>query len=84
MRKTNANRGIVRDPEIMVGKPTIAGTRITVELILRRLAEGLTIVEITDDYPHLSVDQVRAAIDYAANAVSVTKPRQAHVSARDF
>jgi uncharacterized protein (DUF433 family) len=56
---------IIADPRIMMGKPVIEGTRITVELILTRLAEGRSVVEIVAEYPHLTEEQVRAAIDYA-------------------
>lgn len=54
------------DPAVMVGKPCIAGTRITVELVLIRFAEGYTLPEILEDYPHLTADGVRAALEYAA------------------
>lgn len=54
------------DPAVMVGKPCIAGTRITVELIVLRFAEGYTQAEILEDYPHLTADGVRAALEYAA------------------
>jgi uncharacterized protein (DUF433 family) len=56
---------IVADPRIMEGKPVIEGTRITVELILTRLAEGLTVADIVQEYPHLTAAQVTAAIEYA-------------------
>lgn len=55
------------DPAIMMGKPVIAGTRITVELILDKLAAGESIEQILDDYPHLTADAIRAAIGYAAD-----------------
>lgn len=54
----------------MMGKPTIAGTRITVELIVRKLAGGFTIDDILGMYPHLSREQVLAALDYAANLIA--------------
>jgi len=47
---------------IMMGKPVIRGTRITVELILRRLADGATDVELLEDYPHLTTEDIRAAV----------------------
>jgi len=56
---------IVSDPGIMMGKPVIEGTRITVELILTRLGEGRTVDDIVAEYPHLTREQVVAAIDYA-------------------
>jgi uncharacterized protein (DUF433 family) len=56
---------IITDPGIMMGKPVIEGTRITVELILTRLAEGRTVDDILAEYPHLTREQVTAAIEYA-------------------
>lgn len=56
---------IVIDPKIMVGKPIIKGTRITVEQVLKLLAQGVTIEEILEDYPHLARRDVLAAIAYA-------------------
>jgi uncharacterized protein (DUF433 family) len=56
---------IIADPEVMMGKPVIEGTRITVELILTRLSEGRSVADILAEYPHLTQAQVRAAIDYA-------------------
>ncbi|MCX8183626.1 MAG: DUF433 domain-containing protein [Crenarchaeota archaeon] len=57
---------IVVDPKIMVGKPIIRGTRITVEHILRLLAQGLTFEDILEDYPHLTKEDIAAALLYAA------------------
>ena len=61
---------IVIHPEIMMGKPVIRGTRITVELILRRLAEGATGPELLEDYPHLITEDIRAAVAYGAASVA--------------
>ena len=58
------------DPEIMLGKPVIRGTRITVELILRDLAEGGTEQDILAAYPHLTAEDIKAAIAYAADTVA--------------
>lgn len=58
------------DPRVMLGKPVIRGTRITVELILRKLSEGATEQELLEAYPHLEREDVRAAIAYAADTVS--------------
>lgn len=60
---------IVQDPEILVGKPTIKGTRIAVDLVLRRLAGGWTYAEILESYPRLTEDDIRAALAYAADAL---------------
>jgi len=56
---------IVVDPNIMVGKPVIRGTRIPVELILEKLAQNLSVDDILEDYPRLSHDDIRACIEYA-------------------
>lgn len=64
---------IVRDPAIMVGKPVIRGTRITVELILRQLSIGWSPAEIIEGYPGLTEDDIRAAQAYAADLVADSK-----------
>ena len=56
---------IEQDPKIMVGKPVIRGTRITVELILDKIAADVSIDEILTDYPHLSREDVLASVAYA-------------------
>ena len=58
------------NPVVMLGKPVIRGTRITVELILRKLAEGATEAELLEDYPHLKPEDLRAAIAYGAASVA--------------
>jgi uncharacterized protein (DUF433 family) len=58
------------DPAIMMGKPVIRGTRITVELILRKLAEGASEDELLDDYPHITRGDIRAAMAYGAASVA--------------
>lgn len=55
------------NPQVCHGKPCIQGTRIMVSVILDNLAEGLTEKEIVDDYPPLTIADVRASIAYAAN-----------------
>ena len=60
---------IVSNPEILGGKPVISGTRISVELILDRIASGMSVKEILKDYPHLKTNQIQAAIAYARNLV---------------
>lgn len=54
------------DPKVCAGKPCIRGTRIYIAIILDGLAEGLTPAEIIDHYPQLSLDDIRAALAYAA------------------
>ena len=55
------------NPKVMLGKPVIRGTRITVELILRKLAEGATEEDLLDAYPRLTREDIKAAIDYAGD-----------------
>lgn len=55
---------------VMLGKPVIRGTRIPVELLLRKLAEGATIEELLDAYPRLTAEDVRAALAYAADTIA--------------
>lgn len=66
---------IVTDPKILLGKPTIEGTRIAVELILNLIEHGQTIPEIMDDYD-LTEDQIKAAIKYARRSVQKEYPLQ--------
>jgi uncharacterized protein (DUF433 family) len=58
------------DPKVMLGKPVIRGTRITVELILRKLSEGANDKELLEAYPNLTNEDIQAAIRYAADTVS--------------
>lgn len=58
---------VVIDPEIMMGKPVIAGTRIPVEAILRDLGAGLTPEELLRAYPQLTLDDIHAAQAWAAD-----------------
>ncbi|MBK8632457.1 MAG: DUF433 domain-containing protein [Saprospiraceae bacterium] len=51
---------ITRDPKILLGKPIIKGTRISVELILRKLASGYTVEQVLSNYPHLTIEQIQA------------------------
>ena len=60
---------ITSDPKIMMGKPTIAGTRITVELILEKLAAGESVEQILSEHPRLTAEGVRAAIAFAAEVL---------------
>jgi len=58
------------DPAIMMGKPVIRGTRITVELILRKLSEGASEDQLLDDYPHITREDIRSAVAYGAASVA--------------
>lgn len=55
---------------VMLGKPVVRGTRVPVELILRKLSEGATSSELLDAYPRLSLEDIQACLAYAADAVA--------------
>jgi len=61
---------IVTDPEIMLGKPIIKGTRITVEFILKNLSEGATKEQLLEDYPHLTEEDILSVLAYSADLVA--------------
>lgn len=73
-RKPNPLDRIERNPDIMVGKPVIRGTRITVDLILEKLAADIPIEGILEDYPHLTREDVLAAVAYARSLLP-SEPR---------
>ena len=58
---------ISQNPKVMVGKPVIRGTRITVELVLRKLGDGWSVETLLEQYPHLTRDDVLAAQAFAAD-----------------
>jgi len=58
---------ISADPSVMMGKPCIKGTRITVELILRKLGAGRSLADLLEAYPKLTEEDVRAALAFAAD-----------------
>ena len=60
---------IVMDPEIMVGKPVVKGTRIPVELVLAHMAENLDLQDLFEAYPGLTIDVMKACLQYAHVAV---------------
>ena len=68
---------IQSDPAVMMGKPVIAGTRITVELILEKLAAGETVEQILEAHPRLTRESVSAALAYAAQALRDLPPKKA-------
>ena len=59
---------IQSDPTVMMGKPVVAGTRITVEFILEKLSAGETIDQILEAHPRLTREGALAALDFAAQA----------------
>lgn len=58
------------NPKIMLGKPVIRGSRITVELILRKISEGADETALLQAYPHLTREDIRAAVRYAAEMLA--------------
>ncbi len=60
---------ISSDPKIMMGKPTVTGTRITVELILEKLAAGETVDQLLSEHPRLTAEAIRAAMAFAAEVL---------------
>jgi uncharacterized protein (DUF433 family) len=60
---------IVSDPAVMMGKPVVAGTRITVELILEKLAAGASVEQLLDSHPRLTREAVQEALAFAARAL---------------
>jgi len=60
---------IISDPKIMMGKPVIAGTRITVEMILEKLSAGETVEQILQAHPRLTNEAIRASLAFAAQAL---------------
>ncbi|CAG0964651.1 MAG: hypothetical protein MPEBLZ_02570 [Candidatus Methanoperedens nitroreducens] len=60
---------IISDPKIMMGKPVIAGTRITVEMILEKLSAGETVEQILEAHPRLTNEAIRASLAFAAQAL---------------
>ena len=61
---------IESNPDILLGKPVIKGTRIGVELIIQKLSEGATNKELLEAYPTLTVDNIFAALAYASKVIS--------------
>ncbi|MDA8272850.1 MAG: DUF433 domain-containing protein [Deltaproteobacteria bacterium] len=67
--ETNYKDKIESNPDIMLGKPVIKGTRITVELILKRLSEGASMGEILEGYPNITKDDIFACLSYSADII---------------
>ena len=65
----NWQKYIVLNPEIQSGKPVISGTRITVELIIEKLAEGESIDQILESHPHLDRNSIFACLSFAADSL---------------
>jgi len=58
------------NPKVMMGKPVIRGTRIPVELILRKISEGASEADLLEAYPKLTPEDIQAAIRYAADTLA--------------
>jgi uncharacterized protein (DUF433 family) len=67
--KKNKEKLIVSNPDVMMGKPTVAGTRITVELILEKLSAGESEEDLLESHPRLTRDAIHAALAFAAEAL---------------
>jgi len=65
----NMRQRIAINPKIMTGKPVIAGTRIPVELILKKLTQNMDIKEILRDYPRLTKEDIKAVLQYATETI---------------
>jgi uncharacterized protein (DUF433 family) len=61
---------IERDPSVLAGKPVIRGTRISVDLILREVAAGLSFADIVEAYPRVTQEDLQAALAFAADFVA--------------
>jgi len=66
----NYTEYIESNPEIMLGKPVVNGTRISVSMVLRKLSEGATIQELIAAYPNLTETSIKAVLAYASNAIA--------------
>lgn len=64
------NKYIERNPKVMLGKPIIKGTRITVKLIMRKLAGDYSVDDLLESYPHLTRTQIQAALEYGADVIA--------------
>jgi uncharacterized protein (DUF433 family) len=58
------------NPDVMQGKPVVRGSRVPVEIVLRKLAEGATFDDLLDAYPRLVVEDLRACLGYAAETIA--------------
>ena len=70
MKQKIKNQRIIIDPKILAGKPIIAGTRISVEIVLTALAKNPDVNELFAAHPRLTTDDVKAALNYAKELVS--------------
>lgn len=66
----NYKERITANPNIMLGKPIIKGSRITVELVIRKLSQGMQINELLEAFPQLTKEDIFAALSYSADVLS--------------
>lgn len=76
-------KGITIDPKVMVGKPVIKGTRMPVELVLAKLSANPNIEDLLIDYPHLTIDQIKDCLRYAAQLVQKKEKPKTHKAASE-
>ena len=69
----NWQERIIIDPEILVGKPVVKGSRLAVEFIIDLLAQGWSVDEILRNYPGLTLDDIRACLSYASEILRAEK-----------
>ncbi|MFO1009437.1 MAG: DUF433 domain-containing protein [Planctomycetota bacterium] len=72
-QRTNWRERIVADPKVLVGKPVIRDTRISVELVLDLLGRGYTMEDVLRQYEHLTLEDLHACLAYAADVVSMER-----------
>lgn len=70
MKKENLLSRITIDPQVLVGKPTIRDLRISVEQIIKALANNVSVKELLEEYPELEPEDIQAALFYAAEIIS--------------
>jgi len=70
MKQNRLLERITADPKVLVGKPIIRGLRISVEQILKALADGVPVDDLLRDYPELELEDIQAALAYAAKLVA--------------
>ena len=80
-QRNDVHARITVNPQIMIGKPTIRGLRITVEQILRALAGGVSRQELLDDYPQLEPEDIEAVLLYAVELVATEQVLQVKMAA---
>jgi uncharacterized protein (DUF433 family) len=66
---------IIRDPDIMVGKPVVRGTRIPVERVIQHLAENPDLDDLFAAFPHLTIEDVKACLAYAHDVLAGQRRR---------